>query len=45
MDQKTHWEQVYQTKAPNAVSWYRQHLEKSFEFIQKAAVIFSSQCH
>lgn len=37
MDQKTHWEQVYQTKAPNAVSWYRQHLEKSFELIQKAA--------
>lgn len=36
MDQKTHWEQVYQTKAPNAVSWYCQHLKQSLELIRKA---------
>lgn len=36
MEQKTHWEQVYQTKAPEAVSWYRKHLEKSLELIKKA---------
>lgn len=36
MDQKTHWEKVYQTKAPDAVSWYRPHLEKSLELIRKA---------
>ncbi|HND66359.1 MAG TPA: class I SAM-dependent methyltransferase [Candidatus Obscuribacter sp.] len=36
MDQKTYWEQVYQTKAPDAVSWYRQHLEKSLELIKQA---------
>lgn len=28
MDVKTHWEKVYTTKAPDAVSWYRRHLEK-----------------
>lgn len=36
MDQKTHWEKVYQTKAPDSVSWYRPHLEKSLELIRKA---------
>ena len=34
MDAKDHWETVYQTKAPNAVSWYRPHLEKSLELIE-----------
>ncbi len=29
MDTKTHWEKVYTTKAPDAVSWYRPHLETS----------------
>lgn len=37
MDSKLHWENVYQTKAPDAVSWYRPHLEMSFRLIERAA--------
>ncbi len=36
MDTKTHWEKVYTTKAPNAVSWYRTHLETSLALIERA---------
>ncbi len=35
MDAKTHWENVYKTKAPNAVSWYRPHLETSLALIER----------
>jgi len=31
---QTHWDTVYETKAPDAVSWYRPHLERSLELIQ-----------
>ena len=37
MDAKAHWEKVYTTKAPDAVSWYRQHLETSLALIEGAA--------
>jgi 2-polyprenyl-3-methyl-5-hydroxy-6-metoxy-1,4-benzoquinol methylase len=37
MDPKTHWETVYGTKPPEAVSWYRPHLETSFALIERAA--------
>jgi 2-polyprenyl-3-methyl-5-hydroxy-6-metoxy-1,4-benzoquinol methylase len=37
MDSRSHWENVYFTKAPQAVSWYRPHLEKSIEIIEKTA--------
>lgn len=37
MDTKTHWEKVYTTKAPDAVSWYRPHLETSLTLIERAA--------
>jgi SAM-dependent methyltransferase len=37
MDAKSHWENVYTTKAPDAVSWYRPHLETSLELIEKIA--------
>src|SRR6266571_2142102 len=37
MDTKTHWEKVYTTKAPDAVSWYRPHLETSLALIMRAA--------
>lgn len=33
---QSHWEQVYQTKAPDAVSWYSAHLDRSLALIQKA---------
>jgi len=37
MDAKSHWEKVYATKAPGAVSWYRAHLETSLALIERAA--------
>src|SRR5712691_5382240 len=37
MDAKTHWEKVFTTKAPEAVSWYRPHLETSLALIEGAA--------
>ncbi len=37
MDAKTHWEKVYTTKPPEAVSWYRAHLETSLALIERAA--------
>ena len=37
MDVKTHWERIYTTKAPDQVSWYRPHLEKSLALIERAA--------
>ena len=36
MDAKAHWEKVYGTKAPDAVSWYRAHLETSLALIERA---------
>ena len=37
MDVQTHWDKVYKQKGPDAVSWYRPHLEKSFALIQQFA--------
>lgn len=37
MDAQTHWDNIYGTKAPDAVSWYRPHLERSLELIEHAA--------
>jgi SAM-dependent methyltransferase len=34
---EAHWESIYQTKAPDAVSWYRPHLELSLELIERFA--------
>ena len=36
MDAKTHWENVYTTKAPESVSWYRAHLETSLALVGRA---------
>jgi ubiquinone/menaquinone biosynthesis C-methylase UbiE len=36
MINKQHWETVYQTKAANAVSWYRPHLDTSLDLIAEA---------
>ena len=36
MDAKTHWEKVYATKTPDAVSWYRRHLDRSLALIERA---------
>lgn len=37
MDVQTHWEKIYTEKAPEAVSWYRPHLETSLTLIEEAA--------
>jgi hypothetical protein len=37
MSVETHWEKIYREKAPDAVSWYRPHLETSLALIEKAA--------
>jgi len=37
MDAQTHWEKVYTEKAPNAVSWYRPHLETSLALIEQVS--------
>lgn len=43
MDEKQHWEKVYETKAADAVSWYQPHLEKSLQLILNAAANRASQ--
>jgi SAM-dependent methyltransferase len=42
MNVQNHWEQIYGTKAPEAVSWYRPHLEISLKLIERAAPDFSA---
>ena len=37
MNLERHWEKIYREKAPDAVSWYRAHLEASLGLIEKAA--------
>lgn len=37
MDSKQHWEDVYRSKASDAVSWYRPHLDISLTLICEAA--------
>jgi len=36
MDKKDHWEKVYGTKSPDAVSWFTPHLETSLNLIHEA---------
>ncbi len=36
MGNKEYWEKVYDTKAPDAVSWYAPHLEISLNLIHQA---------
>jgi 2-polyprenyl-3-methyl-5-hydroxy-6-metoxy-1,4-benzoquinol methylase len=37
MSEQTHWDKIYAEKAPNAVSWYRPHLETSLALIEQTA--------
>ena len=37
MSMQTHWESIYGSKAPDAVSWYRPHLEVSLDLIEHCA--------
>src|SRR5574339_668969 len=36
MQPRQHWEDVYERKRPDEVSWYRPHLEQSLRFIDEA---------
>lgn len=38
MNEQHHWDTVYKTKAPDALSWYRPHLDKSLQLIERAAL-------
>ena len=38
MNPKAHWEAVYTSKAPEAVSWYAPHLERSLDYIRKTGL-------
>ena len=42
MNVQNHWERIYGTKAPEAVSWYRPHLEISLKLIERSAPDFSA---
>jgi len=37
MGTRTHWDKIYKAKPPEAVSWYRPHLETSLALIERAA--------
>ena len=37
MEARAHWEKIYSEKAPNAVSWYRPHLETSLALIERVS--------
>jgi 2-polyprenyl-3-methyl-5-hydroxy-6-metoxy-1,4-benzoquinol methylase len=37
MDTRSHWENLYRTKTPDAVSWYRPHLDRSLRLIESAS--------
>ncbi|AWL03660.1 class I SAM-dependent methyltransferase [Massilia oculi] len=42
MDQRLHWETVYRTRAPDAVSWYAPHLDTSLALIERSAGALSA---
>lgn len=37
MNTQQHWEHIYQTKAPDQVSWYSPHLSASLDLIERAS--------
>ena len=42
-DRQAHWQQVYRTKATDAVSWYRPHLEVSLQLLEEAGLSAESR--
>lgn len=38
MNKKTHWEDIYGSKAPDQVSWYQEHAQYSLQYIQNTGV-------
>src|SRR5215813_84703 len=35
---KTHWEHIYETKAPDRVSWYQEHPQYSLQYIRNTGI-------
>jgi SAM-dependent methyltransferase len=42
-DRQMHWQKVYQTKAADSVSWYRQRLDVSLELLEQAGLSVQSR--
>lgn len=38
MNAKTHWEHIYESKAPTQVSWYQEHAGFSLQYIQNSGI-------
>jgi ubiquinone/menaquinone biosynthesis C-methylase UbiE len=38
MNVKSHWQHIYETKAPTRVSWYQEHAQISLQFIQRIGI-------
>ena len=38
MNAKTHWEHIYETKAPTQVSWYQEHAQFSLQYIRNTGI-------
>ena len=43
MTRKHHWQEVYERKRPDEVSWFRPHLDLSLQFIQSAGIAPSAR--
>ena len=43
MEPKSHWEEVYASKSPDAVSWYAPHLRESLAYIQRTQLSRSAR--
>lgn len=43
MENKTHWEQIYRTKATTQVSWYQLHPSLSLQYIQNTGIARSAR--
>lgn len=41
--QQEHWDRVYQTKAPDTVSWFQEHSTHSLEIIRSIGAAFDAQ--
>ncbi len=42
-DRRTHWQRVYQTRAPTSLSWYQPHLGVSLELLSSAGLCAASR--
>ena len=43
LDSKSHWENIYKTKASTQVSWYKEHLQISLQLIERTGIEKTAQ--